>query len=160
MLRILFAGLSKINNLEILEGESRNRLGIISFIIHGAHYNLIVKILNDRFGIQTRGGCSCAGTYGHHLLRVSPSQSQKILNAIREGDLYSKPGWIRLSIHPTMTNAEITFIMDAIASTAANFKTWMQDYLYDPERNEFCFKGLEPDGKNEIRDWFSVSMWK
>jgi selenocysteine lyase/cysteine desulfurase len=159
MLQILFAELSKIGNLEILEAGSRKRLGIISFIIHGAHYNLIVKILNDRFGIQARGGCSCAGTYGHHLLRVSLSQSHEILNAIRAGDLHSKPGWIRLSIHPTMTNAELTFIMDAIRSTAENFKTWMQDYHYDPERNEFCFKGLDSDGNNDIHDWFSVSMW-
>jgi selenocysteine lyase/cysteine desulfurase len=159
MLRILFAGLSKIDNLEILESDSSERLGIISFVIHEAHYNLIVKILNDRFGIQTRGGCSCAGTYGHHLLRISPSQSNEILNAIRTGDLRSKPGWIRLSVHPTMTNAEINFIIDAIRSTAGNFKTWMQDYSYDPERNEFCFKGTEPCCKKDIPDWFSVSMW-
>jgi selenocysteine lyase/cysteine desulfurase len=159
LLRILFTGLSKIDNLEILEGDRRKRLGIVSFIIHGAHYNLIVKILNDRFGIQTRGGCSCAGTYGHHLLRVSPSQSHEILNAIRAGDLHSKPGWIRLSVHPTMTNAELIFIMDAIRSTAGNFKTWMQDYLYDPGLNEFCFKGPAPDGNIDIRDWFSVAMW-
>jgi len=159
MLQILFAGLSKIVNLEILEGDSRKRLGIISFIIHGAHYNLIVKILNDRFGIQTRGGCSCAGPYGHLLLNVDREKSYEIRDAIRSGDLSCKPGWIRLSVHPTMTNAELTFIMDAIRSTAANFKTWMQDYLYDPERNEFCFKGLDPDGNNDIRDWFSVSMW-
>jgi selenocysteine lyase/cysteine desulfurase len=159
LLRILFAGLSKIGNLEILEGDSRKRLGIVSFIIHGAHYNLIVKILNDRFGIQTRGGCSCAGTYGHRLMKVDRKRSYKIWDAIRSGDLSCKPGWIRLSVHPTMTNAEITFMMDAIRSTAASFKAWMQDYLYDPERNEFCFKGRDPDGNNDIRDWFSVAKW-
>jgi selenocysteine lyase/cysteine desulfurase len=159
MLRILFAGLSKIGNLEILEGDSRKRLGIISFIIPGAHYNLIVKILNDRFGIQTRGGCSCAGTYGHRLLNVDRKKSYEIRDAIRSGDLSCKPGWIRLSIHPTMTNEEITFILDAIRSTAGNYKTWVQDYSYDPERNEFCFKGAEPCCKNDIRDWFNVSMW-
>ena len=49
-----------------LAGNMKKRLGVISFTIEGAHYALIVKMLNDRFGIQTRGGCSCAGTYGHY----------------------------------------------------------------------------------------------
>ena len=60
MLQILFARLSKMKNVDILEGNIKKRLGTISFIVNGAHYNLIVKILNDRFGIQARGGCSCA----------------------------------------------------------------------------------------------------
>ncbi len=110
-----------MENVEVLEGNVKKRLGVISFIVHGAHYNLVTKILNDRFGIQTRGGCSCAGTYGHWLLDVSETKSYEILNGIRSGNLSCKPGWIRLSVHPTMTNAEIDFIMDAIELTLSNF---------------------------------------
>ena len=127
MLKIIFDRFSKIKNVEVLEGDNKKRLGVISFIVKGAHYNLVVKILNDRFGIQTRGGCSCAGSYGHKLLRVDKARSYQILDKIKSGDLFCKPGWIRLSVHPTMTNAEIDFIMNAIELTAFHFTEGMID---------------------------------
>jgi selenocysteine lyase/cysteine desulfurase len=157
ILRIIFTRFSKIKNVEVLEGNIKERLGIISFIVSGAHYNLIVKILNDRFGIQARGGCSCAGTYGHLLLHVDETRSYEILNLIRSGNLLYKPGWIRLSVHPTMTNAEIDFIMDAIELTASHFHEWRKDYAYDPESNEYTFIGTEAKEQRIIEDWFNVS---
>jgi selenocysteine lyase/cysteine desulfurase len=159
MLQLIFARFSKIKNVEILEGNIKNRLGVVSFIVNGAHYNLIVKILNDRFGIQARGGCSCAGTYGHVLLNIDKDRSYEILNSIRSGDLQSKPGWIRISVHPTMTNAEIDFIMDAIELTAIYFCEWVNDYIYDPISNEYFFKGIEANEQRKIEDWFNVSTW-
>jgi selenocysteine lyase/cysteine desulfurase len=140
LLKMIFSRLSEMANIHILQGNVKKRLGIISFLVKDAHYNLIVKLLNDRFGIQTRGGCSCAGTYGHRLLNVDEALSQKIRDAIHSGDLSSKPGWIRLSIHPTMTDDEVKFIMDAIASTASNFREWMADYDYDTSSNEYTIK--------------------
>ena len=92
MLQLIFDRFSKIKNIEILEGPIKKRLGVIAFIVKGAHHNLIVKMLNDRFGIQTRGGCSCAGTYGHILLHVDKPSSYEILHSIRSGDLLCKPG--------------------------------------------------------------------
>jgi selenocysteine lyase/cysteine desulfurase len=71
----IFKKLSGIKNLHILASEHTDRLGIFSFYIDDVHYNLITKILNDQFGIQTRGGCSCAGTYGHYLLNVNQETS-------------------------------------------------------------------------------------
>ncbi|MDB5091502.1 MAG: aminotransferase class V-fold PLP-dependent enzyme [Mucilaginibacter sp.] len=158
MLQLIFNRFSKMKNVEILEGNIKKRLGIISFIVNGAHYNLIVKILNDRFGIQTRGGCSCAGTYGHMLLQVDETKSYEILNAIRSGDLFCKPGWIRLSVHPTMTNAEIDFIMDAVELTASHFQEWMADYTYDPGSNEYLFNGMARE-QDKTADWFNASLW-
>jgi hypothetical protein len=116
-------------------------------------------MLNDRFGIQTRGGCSCAGTYGHMLLHVDRIRSYQILNMIRSGNLLCKPGWIRLSVHPTMTNADIDFILDAIERTASHFQEWMKDYQYDPESNDYSFKGFVSKEQRRIEDWFSVSNW-
>ncbi len=116
---------------------------MISFIVEGAHYALIVKMLNDRYGIQTRGGCSCAGTYGHMLLQVNKIKSYDILEKIREGNIMQKPGLIRLSIHPTMSGAEIDFIMDSIEETAFHFREWAKDYSYVAESNEFVFNGHE-----------------
>jgi len=52
-----------------------------------------------------------------------------------------KPGWVRLSIHPTMTNAEIDYIMDAIEMTVAQYEEWRKDYIYDPVGNEYAYKG-------------------
>lgn len=159
MLQTIFTRLSAIRNVDIMEGHIKNRLGVVSFIVRGAHYNLVVKLLNDRFGIQTRGGCSCAGTYGHKLLHVDEATSYKILHSIRSGNLLSKPGWIRLSVHPTTTNDEIEYMMNAIELTASNFQEWAEDYIYDPGSNEYAFKGPQPTGQVGIADWFDVSNW-
>jgi selenocysteine lyase/cysteine desulfurase len=156
ILRLVFDRLSKMKNVDILEGCIKKRLGIISFMVSGASYNLFVKMLNDRFGIQTRGGCSCAGTYGHFLLHIDETRSYEILKQIQSGNLLSKPGWIRLSVHPTMTNAEIEFILDAIELTAAHYQKWMEDYVYDPASNEYSFKGFAATERRRVEEWFSV----
>ena len=75
----VFEQLLPIANLNLLAKQHHDRLGIFSFYIDDLHYNLGVKLLNDRFGIQTRGGCSCAGTYGHFLLHVDQNQSKELL---------------------------------------------------------------------------------
>jgi len=155
LLKIVFDRFSKMDSIEILEGNIKKRLGVISFIVKGAHFNLIVKILNDRFGIQTRGGCACAGTYGHLLLHVNEIESYELLDMIHTGDLSCKPGWIRLSIHPTMTNSEINAIMDAIEDTAKNFRQYQLDYEYNAEINEYNFKNTTKTELATIEKWFS-----
>lgn len=131
ILDIIWEQLVGIPNLHILAEENKDRLGVISFYIDGLHYNVGVKMLNDRFGIQTRGGCSCAGTYGHFLLNVDPEKSNKITSKINMGDCSLKPGWIRMSIHPTHTNQEIHYILDGIKQLAANHSEWAKDYEID-----------------------------
>ena len=155
LLKIIFDRFAKMDTIEVLEGENKKRLGVISFIVKGAHFNLIVKILNDRFGIQTRGGCACAGTYGHLLLHVNEIESYELLDMIHSGDLSCKPGWIRLSVHPTMTNLEMIKIMDAIEDTATNFRKYQMDYLYDTETNEYSFKNAIKTENAIIEKWFS-----
>jgi selenocysteine lyase/cysteine desulfurase len=159
MIQVVLRRLSGVKNIEIMEGRATKRLGVISFIVLGAHYNLIVKLLNDRFGIQTRGGCSCAGTYGHRLLKVDKDRSLAILDSIRAGDWLGKPGWVRVSVHPTMTDKEIDFIMDAIEMTAGHFEEWGSEYEYNAESNEFAFTGLESKKDGMIEDWFEVDSW-
>lgn len=153
---IIFSSLSRIGNLTILAPNHTDRLGVISFYIKGAHYNLVVKLLNDRFGIQTRGGCSCAGTYGHYLLHIDQLTSKSIEKKILDGCLLERPGWVRMSIHPTMTNAEIEFICDAIKDVAKNFKTWEKDYRYDVIKNEFIHISKNGIAKEISKDWFKL----
>ena len=81
-----------------------------------------IKLLNDKFGIQTRGGCSCAGTYGHYLLHVDQETSHDLVCQITSGDLIKKPGWIRMSIHPTTTSEEIKMVCDSIKALAKKHK--------------------------------------
>jgi selenocysteine lyase/cysteine desulfurase len=112
----IFPRLNTIRNITILEEQNQNRLGIVSFKTKHTHHDTIVRSLNDRFGIQTRGGCNCAGPYGHYLLNIDKAQSHTIREKLRTGDTQSKPGWVRLSLHPTMTDKELDYIADAVAS--------------------------------------------
>jgi selenocysteine lyase/cysteine desulfurase len=136
-LDILLPALDKISYLHVFESGQVDRLGIISFQVEGIHYNLFTKLLNDRFGIQVRGGCSCAGTYGHYLLNIDKETSKQMGDTIAKGDLSSKPGWVRLSIHPIMTNEEMYAIIFAIEQTVANINDWAKDYMYDSKKNTF-----------------------
>ena len=142
LIELIWKKLSAIPNLHILAEQHKHRLSIVSFYIDGLHYNMGVKMLNDRFGIQVRGGCSCAGTYGHFLLNVDKDHSKQITDKINQGDCSSKPGWIRFSVHPTFTNEEIEFACNAICELAANFMEWSSDYEHDlTTGNIRCKKG-------------------
>ena len=150
----IFSKLSNVENMNILAPQHQNRLGVISFYIDGLHYNLGVKLLNDRFGIQTRGGCSCAGTYGHYLLHVDQETSNSIVCQISDGDLEKKPGWIRMSIHPTTTNKEIEYVCNAILDLASNFKEWSKDYTYSNKTNEFTHISQQNTIQEKVDSWF------
>ncbi|MEA3444326.1 MAG: aminotransferase class V-fold PLP-dependent enzyme [Bacteroidota bacterium] len=152
--KIVFHELRKISGINILADNVEDRLSIFSFFIEDLHYNLFVKLLNDRFGIQLRGGCVCAGTYGHFLLNVSYEDSREITRKINVGDLSEKPGWVRMSLHPTTTNAELMYMMDAVKQIAENHVEWAKDYDYFPKKNEFYFKGKYVPVPADMKDLF------
>lgn len=157
LIEITFKELSKIKNLQILAKNITDRLGVFSFYVDNIHHNLITKLLNDRFGIQVRGGCSCAGTYGHFLLHVDFKLSKEITDRIEAGDLSLKPGWVRVSLHPTMTNEELLFIIQAIKEIVENAGEWSEDYLYNIHTNEFYHKSFSGKDESVISDWFKLS---
>ena len=158
MLELIWPTLESIDNLHILADNHKDRLGVISFYIEDLHYNLAVKLLNDRHGIQVRGGCSCAGTYGHYLLEVSYEKSASITNKINSGDLSDKPGWVRMSIHPTMTDQEVTYIVESIKELAENHKEWAIDYEYCTNSNEFKHKDGNCGEAELVDSWFSKPL--
>ena len=156
LVEYVFEALNPNPNVVILAQEHQDRLGVISFYVKDLHFNLGVKMLNDKFGIQTRGGCSCAGTYGHYLLHVDQETSNNLVCQITSGDLINKPGWIRMSIHPTTTTQEIIFVCQSINDLANHHQEWENDYQYNNKTNEFIHKNATNPEKEMVANWFSV----
>lgn len=156
LVRAALAGLRAIPGVHVLADNADRRMGILSFYTEGVHYNLMVRILSDEFGIQVRGGCSCAGTYGHYLLHVDPSRSRRITDLIDRGDLSEKPGWVRLSVHPTTTDAELGFMLSAIREVAARSDTWRSAYHYSSATNEFVPACSSPSDARQVEEWLDV----
>lgn len=154
LLDLVWDRLRSIPGVHVLADQQRDRLGIISFYIDDLHFNLAVRLLNDRYGIQTRGGCSCAGTYGHYLLHVSREHSRSITDRINLGDNTDKPGWVRLSLHPTTTDAEALRLVEAIAALAANHRTWAADYTHNSKNNEFTHHRDTGAIGRRVEAWF------
>ena len=155
LLNRAFKGLDKIKKLNILADNVRDRLGVISFYVEHIHFNLIVRLLNDKYGIQTRGGCACAGTYGHYLLEVSYEQSKEITDKINHGDLSDKPGWVRWSLHPTMKDSEVDLMISALNDIIGNIEMYRKDYIYNNQTNEYWHKD-EKSTDELMNRWFSL----
>ncbi len=154
LLKLLFERLNKNRKITILEKQKKDRLPIISFFVEGVSHQLIVKLLNDVHGIQVRGGCSCAGTYGHYLLNINQSNSRMITNEIDKGNYYLKPGWVRVSLHPTMTEKEVLYIANGICDVVNHIDLYKSDYRYIPESNEY--KHINELEMN-YDDWFELT---
>ena len=141
----------------LLARTRRDRLAIFSFYVTGIHYNLIVQLLNDRFGVQARGGCSCAGTYGHYLLHVDPTLSHSITERIDHGDLSDKPGWVRISFHPSTTLADIDHALGAVREIVEHVDEWAKAYEYSPVTNEFTRRdGDSAAPLARVKNWFDL----
>lgn len=147
----------EIPKVHLLANNIDDRLGIISFYVEDIHFNLMVKLLNDRYGIQMRGGCSCAGTYGHYLLHIDPSRSKVVTDMIDQYDFSQKPGWVRFSLHPTMTNSELDFIMDAIEEIVLNISEFEKDYRHNPENNEYYHISENSRMYDYLLNYFDIS---
>ncbi len=156
MVKKILTEFRKIPGMNILADNINDRLGAISFYLDNIHFNLIVKLLNDYFGIQVRGGCSCAGTYGHYLLHVDYYTSNKITSKINKGDLSEKPGWVRLSVHPTTSNKEINYIIDAVKQVSENATKWGKNYEYNPYKNEYHRKNHRVSNPKDYNNWFII----
>ncbi|WP_144392729.1 aminotransferase class V-fold PLP-dependent enzyme [Pleionea sediminis] len=169
---LLMDELSKNSKIKMLEDNVRSRLCIVSFYVLGLHHNLIVRLLNDRFGVQTRGGCSCAGTYGHILLDVDQITSSAITSKIDSGDLTDKPGWVRVSFHPTSKDEDVIRVANAIHQVIENAEEWSKNYSFNTGSGEFeprqdhidylSIHDFDPIGQEETetkrwRKWFHKS---
>ena len=157
MVKKTFKALRSINGLKILADNIEDRLPVFSFYFEDIHYNLMVKILSDKYGIQTRGGCACAGTYGHYLLKVSYDKSHEITRKINSGDLSEKPGWIRMSLHPTMTDNELDYIFNAIEEISRDIDILRKEYKYNKKRNDFVHRNETDLSGRLVKEWFDMT---
>jgi selenocysteine lyase/cysteine desulfurase len=143
LLDVLWPYLDHTPGIHVLEGGHRHRLGIVSFHIEGLHYKLVTRLLNDKFGIQARGGCSCSGSYGHYLYGIGPDASDYIHHQIVSGNLEWKPGWVRISLHPAMCEEEVHAIGGAVRDIARHGRVWGEAYRLDRDTGEVIHTGGE-----------------
>jgi hypothetical protein len=92
------------------------------------------------------------------LLHVDKLHSYEILNELHKGDLSCKPGWIRMSIHPVMTNEEVLYVLDAIEQVVLHYQEWKKDYVYDADTNEFHFQSFVDPAHEQVNEWFSKPL--
>ncbi|MBI5497562.1 MAG: aminotransferase class V-fold PLP-dependent enzyme [Deltaproteobacteria bacterium] len=123
-------------NIRILGNLEADRLGILSFVIRCGgrylHHNFIVTLLNDLFGIQARGGCSCAGPYGHRLLGIDLDTSRKFEAEILHGCEGIKPGWARVNFNYFIAEPVFEYIVEAVRFVARDGWKFLPDYEFEP----------------------------
>ncbi len=123
--------------IEILGNLESPRLSIISFLVRYGdrylHHGFVVSLLNDLFGIQARGGCSCAGPYGHRLLHIDSATAADFEKQILRGCEGLKPGWTRVNFNYFLTQAEFEFVLDAVVFVAREGWRFLPQYEFSPE---------------------------
>ncbi|MFT2097699.1 aminotransferase class V-fold PLP-dependent enzyme [Marinomonas sp. 2405UD66-6] len=131
--------------IERLGHQEAIRLSITAFRIktdHGyLHHGFVTALLNDLFGVQVRGGCSCAGPYGHQLLNINEQESKRIQEAIKQGEKLVKPGWVRFNLNYFLEDTEANFILDCIDFVAEYGLTILPYYAYDQGADLWHFQG-------------------
>ncbi|MBR0560129.1 aminotransferase class V-fold PLP-dependent enzyme [Neokomagataea anthophila] len=130
--------------IEILGNTQANALPIFSFRIHdiknggSIHQQLFTRMLSDKYGIQARGGCACAGPYAHRLLDINESESETIRSAIMNGEEIQKPGWVRLNLSVLMSDEKVDYILKSVIELASNPHETAS--FYDVDRSTARFK--------------------
>ncbi|HEY3717320.1 MAG TPA: aminotransferase class V-fold PLP-dependent enzyme [Jatrophihabitantaceae bacterium] len=124
--------------IEILGNLDAERLSIVSFVVRAPsgrylHHNFVVALLNDLFGIQSRGGCSCAGPYGHQLLGIDLDRSNAFAREIEHGCEGIKPGWVRVNFNYFISDVVCDYIIEAVRIVAHEGWRLLPDYRFDPD---------------------------
>jgi len=123
--------------IQVLGNPEAERLSIVSFVVKRPggrflHHNAVVAILNDVFGIQSRGGCSCAGPYGHRLLGIDMERSREFEREVLDGCEGIKPGWVRVNFNYFISDEVFRYIVKAVAMVAEHGWKLLPDYGFDP----------------------------
>lgn len=143
-------------NLWVLGNPDLERLSIISMAIrHGPgflHWNFVVAVLNDLFGIQARGGCSCAGPYGHSLFRIGPEKSAAFDREVAKGNECIKPGWFRINFNYFISEDAFDYIVKAIDMVATHGWKLLPAYNFDPQSGKWYAGETVPEPPLRLAD--------
>jgi selenocysteine lyase/cysteine desulfurase len=136
----------RVPGIEILGNHHARRLSIVSFRIrHGEgahlHHNYVVALLNDLFGIQARGGCSCAGPYGHRLLAIDAATSHALRDEVDRGCDGIKPGWVRVNFNYFISDTVRDYLIGAVELIARHGHRLLPDYRFDPRTGQWRHHG-------------------
>ncbi len=151
------AAWSANSKIQILGNLEAKRLSIVSFVIRHEgdrvlHHNFVVALLNDLFGIQARGGCSCAGPYGHRLLGIDLARSMKFHEAINAGAEGIKPGWVRVNFNYFISDEVFDYIIDAVALIADEGWRLLPHYTFCPDTGVWRHRDARPDANLRLDD--------
>ncbi|MEA2844035.1 MAG: hypothetical protein QOJ69_1706, partial [Actinomycetota bacterium] len=143
-------------NIEILGNTKAERLSIISFVVRHEgsylHHNFVVALLNDLFGIQSRGGCSCAGPYGHRLLGIDVELSHQYEREIRLGCEGIKPGWVRVNFNYFISEAVFEYVLEAVHLVATEGWRLLPDYRFDIDTGIWRHRLAPPEPPLRLSD--------
>lgn len=122
--------------LHLLGADHAHRLPIFSFRVRDAQGRevdpqVFTRMLSDVYGIQARGGCSCAGPYGHRLLGLDRAQSDQIRSQIQNGNHRNKPGWVRLNFSYMMDEATIHHVVRCVNDLSRDLHQYMHHYTVE-----------------------------
>jgi selenocysteine lyase/cysteine desulfurase len=123
--------------LTILGNLEPERLGVVSMVFRGLHHNLAVALLSDLFGVQVRGGCMCAGPYGHELLHIDDAVSQHIRRLLEEGHCGAKPGWVRACFAPVTGEEEFQRLLEAVDHVSKHGREHIDRYRFEDATGEW-----------------------
>ena len=147
---------SKHADIDILGNLDSERLSIVSFNIrHNGrhlHHNFVVALLNDLFGVQSRGGCSCAGPYGHRLLGVDAERSHEFERLVNQGCEGIKPGWVRVNFNYFLADEIIDHICESVEFVADHGWKLLPEYRFDPIANTWRSRRPRPRPPVSLRD--------
>jgi len=142
--------------VRVLGPVDDERLSIVAFMIRHRrgflHHNFVVALLNDLFGIQSRGGCSCAGPYGAYLLTMNDDLGRAYLDLAQRGYLSLKPGWARVSFNYFISDAEFRFIVQAINLVGAYGHALLPSYAFDEHSGLWTHRDSAPVQPRRLAD--------
>lgn len=127
--------------IQLLGRQVPHRLPIFSFLVRDRAGQvvsplLITMMLSDIYGVQVRGGCSCAGPYGHRLLGISEELSHQMRDSIRAGITVQKPGWVRLNFSYMMNEITVERIIAAVNDLTQTLDQHMSHYAIDAQTGQ------------------------
>jgi hypothetical protein len=150
-------------DIEILGSHTAERLSIVSFVVRHdgryLHHNFVVALLNDLFGIQSRGGCSCAGPYGHRLLGIDLERSHAFEREIARGCEGIKPGWVRVNFNYFLSEPVFEFILEAVDLVAREGWRLLPLYEFDAASGLWWHRAGLPEPPASLRD-VSYADWR